>query len=181
MENHRWDLYPGIKNPRSYKDRGFLCVVIWLFEIIYSVMKHLESFAIFESGSYQEIYGVFIHNSWGNIVIGLFHETAALGLVRILEDRFGMDNDNMTGAFGPLDVSKRWIIFDDGSESGEFNIKMSEDPNDFFENSYETKKLLQNLGAFYNPDNVEFLSPENLFMEWYGEGDGLNPVDLSWQ
>lgn len=144
-------------------------------------MKHLESFAIFESGSNQEIYGVFIHNSWGNIVIGLFHKASALGLVRILEARLGMDGDDKTGAFGPLDVSKRWIIFDNGSDSGEFNITTSEYEKDLFEDSYQTKKLLQNLGLFYNPDNVKFISPEDLFEEWYGENDYLNPVDLSWQ
>lgn len=144
-------------------------------------MKHLETFAIFESGSNQEIYGVFIHNSSGNIVIGLFHKSSALGLVRILEDRLGTGGDDMTGAFGPLDVSKKWIIFDDGSDSGEFNITTSEYEKDLFEDSYQTKKLLQNLGSFYNPDNGKFISPEDLFEEWYGDDDYLNPFDPAWQ
>ena len=146
-------------------------------------MKHLKKFILFENEENRpKIYGVFIHNSYGHVAIGLFPEASALGLVRILEDRFGMDGDDVTGAFGPLDVSKKWTIFDDGSDSGEFNITTSEYSKDLFEDSYQTKKLLQNLGSFYHPDgNGKFISPEDLFEEWYGENDYLNSFDPAWQ
>ena len=144
-------------------------------------MKHLKKFILFENiENVSKIYGVFIHRYDGSIAIGLFHKSPAMGLAKMLEDRFGFDGDDMTGAFGPLDISKEYTIL--GDSTGEWEIRTDEIQSmNTFDYNFSTQHLLGSLGSFYVVPENAFFAPDELFEKWYEDDEGLNPVDLSWQ
>lgn len=141
-------------------------------------MKHLREFSIFENTESREIYGVFINTWQDKLALGLFTKESSIGLRKIIEDRFGFDGDDNTGSFGPLDISQPYLIFREdefeiltgnNGEKEEWTIKFKIDP------------FIENIGKFYNTEEEKFQDPGDLFNEWYGDGDSLDPVKIAWQ
>jgi len=125
----------------------------------------------------KNIYGVFIHTWHGKTAIGLFPKESALGLVRILESRFGTDGDDMTGAFGPLDCTKPYIIL----EEDLFNIVTSNQWGEEFTQTFATEGFLPEVGKLYDCETKEFREPAEIFNAWYSEDTELAPIEIAWE
>ena len=125
---------------------------------------------------HKDIYGVFIHTWQGKIGIGLFPKESALGLVRILEDRFDTDGDDMTGAFGPIDCSQPYLILYEDEwyifSSDKFGVGDSQ--------TFAMEYMKENIGKLYDCETKEFRNPEESFEAWYSEDDELEPVTMTW-
>jgi hypothetical protein len=123
----------------------------------------------------EKLYGVFIHTWQGKIALGLFPKESALGLVKILDSRFGMDGDDMTGAFGPLDVTKPYLIL----EGNPFNITTGSfyDAGEFTD-VYKIGSFKKNVGKFQDVASGKFKEPDDLFNTWYKDDENLKPVEI---
>lgn len=131
----------------------------------------------------MEIYGLFIHRYDGSMAFGMFEKEYAKDLEKILIEAFGgMDEDDMVGAFGPLDSSNELIVFDDGTETGEFNIYTTNDKSKITpERSFKTKFFLRNMNKFWDIDKRKFKGFYELFDEWYDEDQVVKLPGLDWE
>ena len=84
----------------------------------------------------------------------------------------------MTGAFGPLDCTKPYVIL----EENHFNIVTSNQWGDGFTQTFATECFLPEIGKFYDCETKEFRNAEDLFDDRYRAVDmDLEPVEISWE